>query len=75
MIKELLNNIRRWIIRKKVIRDLKKHNRYMLEQEMILEAWVTKRILDGQVGRREELLHKQNSIKEIEAILEWLKKI
>lgn len=41
--------------------------------ETVLESWITKRILDGQTGRRQELLKKQASIKEIEAILEWLK--
>lgn len=47
----------------------------MLEMETILESWITKRILDGQTSRREELLQKQNSIKEIELIIDWLKEI
>ena len=45
----------------------------MLEMETILERWITKRILDGQTSRRDELLTKQGAIKEIEAIIEWLK--
>ena len=73
IIQELYKNTIRWINKRRVIRDLIKHNRYMLEMETILESWITKRILDGQTGRREELIKKQASIKEIEAILEWLK--
>lgn len=72
MIKELYKNLIRAKNRRSALRDLKKHNRYMLEMEIILESWITKRILDGQTGRREELIKKQAAIKEIEAILEWL---
>ena len=73
MIKEFYNNLIRRFNRWKVLRGLRKHNIYMLEMETVLEAWMTKRILDGQIGRREELIKKQKSIKEVEAFLEWLK--
>jgi hypothetical protein len=72
-LKELLTKIRKWYFRRKAIRNLTKHNLYMLEMETILERWITKRILDGQTSRRDELLTKQGAIKEIEAIIEWLK--
>ena len=73
MIKEFYSNLIKWWNKKKVLRGLRKHNHYMLEMETVLDAWMTKRILDGQVGRREELILKQKSIKEVEAFLEWLK--
>ena len=41
----------------------------------ILEQWITQRILDGQEGRREELIQKQKQIKETELFIEFLKKI
>ncbi len=72
-IKELYKNLIRSWNKWKVKRNLIKHNRYMLEMDTMLEAWITKRILDGQTGRRQELLKKQSSLKEIELILEWLK--
>jgi len=73
MIKELLNNLIRRHYKKRALKELRGHNRHMLEMETLLESWISKRILDGQTGRREELIKKQQGLREIEAFLEWLK--
>tara|TARA_Y100000310_G_C20430537_1_gene691246 strand:- start:146 stop:367 length:222 start_codon:yes stop_codon:yes gene_type:complete len=61
--------------RKGTIKRLYRRYRDMLEIERIMETWITKRILEGQQGRRNELLEKQQAIKEQELFLEYLESI
>ena len=41
----------------------------------ILEQWITQRILDGQEGRRNELIQKQKEIEETKLFIAFLKKL
>lgn len=43
-----------------------------LETSKLMEKWVTKRILEGQKNRRQELLKLQNKINELDAMLEFI---
>lgn len=43
------------------------------QQALILEAWIIKRVLDGQTERRKELTEKQAEIKEISSFIKFLK--
>jgi hypothetical protein len=40
-----------------------------------MESWVTKRILEGQNGRRQELIDLQQKIKETELFINFLKEL
>jgi hypothetical protein len=61
--------------KRKAINDLLKKYKYVLEVDHIMESWITKRILEGQQGRRNELLEKQQAIKEQELFIEYLEKL
>jgi len=63
------------ISRKLTIRKLIRQYEEMLIIEILMEEWVTTRILDGQQGRRQELVEKQKRIKEMELFINWLKKL
>lgn len=41
------------------------------EVELVLEQWIIKRILDGQVARRPELAEKQQRLKEIKLFIDY----
>ena len=73
--KNLIQKIRQkffvWRIKKGLIKNYDR----MLEVDKILEAWITKRILEGQQNRRNELLEKQQKIGEMTKFLEFLRKI
>ena len=72
MIKELKNKILkvwyRWRVKSSMV------HRYRSEYEMnqILEEWITKRIFDGQQGRREELIKMQKRVEETKLFLDFL---
>lgn len=46
-----------------------------LETSKILEMWIAKRIQDGFPQRRQELVQKQNEIKELELFIEYLENL
>lgn len=48
---------------------------YRLEENKILQQYITKKILDGQVKRREELIEKQGEEKELIAYINFIKRI
>lgn len=52
-------------------------NKYAFETEVeiIMEEWITKRILEGQKGRRDELTEKRSKIEELKKFQEFLKEI
>jgi hypothetical protein len=54
-------------------RSLLKRYVFDLEVSKLMESWVTKRILEGQTGRRQELLDLQQKIKETELFINFLK--
>lgn len=56
-------------------RNLLKKYLYMLEVERMMEEWITKRIVEGQSGRREELKQKRAQIRETKEFINYLKKI
>lgn len=67
------------IIRKyyylKAKRKLLKTYYFDRETSNIMEKWVTKRILEGQQGRKEELKELRARIKETQLFIDYLKKI
>jgi len=67
----ILTKYYRW----KAKRSLLKTYRFEIEIDKILEKWITKRILEGQQGRRKELIEKQNRIKETKLFIDFLKKL
>lgn len=69
--KNLIQRFFIWRTKKALIKNYDK----MLEVDKILEAWITQRILEGQQGRRNELLEKQQKIGEMTKFLEFLRKI
>lgn len=73
MIKEHYNNLIRIIRRWNEKRKLRKSYLKRLEVELLMEEWISKRILDGQTNRREELVSKQAEIKELELFIDFLK--
>ncbi len=70
MLKQIKN-----IKKKLAIRRMLKQYDNMLVVELIMEDWITKRILDGQRNRRKELVEKQDRIKEMNLFIEYLKKL
>lgn len=46
-----------------------------LETEKLMEMWIAKRIQDGFPQRRQELVAKQNEIKELELFIEYLESL
>ena len=59
--------------KKKAKRSLLNRFRYELEVEKLMEKWIVKRILEGQKGRRKELIEKRKRIEEVERLLKFLK--
>ena len=59
----------------KAKRYLLKTYRFDRETTSIMEKWVTKRILEGQQGRKDELKELRGRLKEIELFIDYLKKI
>jgi hypothetical protein len=66
------------VLSQKAIISLRKHNLYMREVEILLETWIKKAILDGNMSQQEvanernELLKKEYALKRIEMFLEYL---
>jgi hypothetical protein len=58
-------------LKRKVIKNLIKRYKMDYEVELVLEQWIIKRILDGQVARRPELAEKQQRLKEIKLFIEY----
>ena len=46
-----------------------------VEENRLSQEYLTKRILEGQVNRREELLNKQREEKEIISIMNFIRKV
>lgn len=61
--------------RNRVINRMINHFKNKKEETILSESWVSKRILDGQTNRREELIKLQMEIKEVEMFLEFLKSL
>ena len=59
--------------KRKVRRGMIRKYKAELEMACIMERWITKRILEGQQGRRQELIDMQARIKETEALILFLK--
>lgn len=70
-----INEIRKYIVRKKAIGKLRKEYYYVREVEELMSDWITKRILDGQEGRRKELVEKQSKIQELDLFINYLKEL
>jgi hypothetical protein len=47
ILKEKFSELRTWFLRKRVIWNLKKSNRYAIEAEKVMELFATNRILSG----------------------------
>lgn len=71
---EKLEDFRTWRRKRKVLKGLIKRYKIDYEIELVLEKWITKRILDGQVSRRAELAEKQQRIKEIKTFINYFEK-
>mgnify|MGYP001580030900 CR=1 FL=1 len=72
---KLLNKLKNLYYYWKVKRGITDQAWKKLKETEISERWVTKRILDGQQGRRAELVDLQAAISELKAYLEFLTKI
>ena len=57
---------------KRRVKNLIRGYEEILAVDKIMEVWVTKRIVEGQHGRRDELLKLQSKIGEQVAFLEYL---
>ena len=68
---KLFEKIEDKIIKLKLIRRYRKQ----IKIEEIMEQWITKRILDGQEGRRNELIESQGKVEELKLFIEFIKKI
>ncbi|MFA6077349.1 MAG: hypothetical protein WC735_04735 [Candidatus Paceibacterota bacterium] len=74
MIKKVLNKLEEfnnWRIKRKVLNRLVRRYKMDYEVELVLEQWIIKRILDGQVARRPELAEKQQRLKEIKLFIDY----
>lgn len=70
-IKEFLEGLSTKRRQKKVLKGLIKRYKMDYEVELVLEKWIIKRILDGQVARRAELSEKQQRLKEIKLFIDY----
>ena len=71
--KNLIPNIRNFFIKRRVLKKLISHYEEELETNKLMEKWVIKKILEGQLDRRKELADKQALIKDMERYLEFFK--
>lgn len=71
MLKKLIKKYNYW----KAKRGLLERYRNEIEVRSIMEQWITKRILEGQEGRRDELIKMQQSVKEAELMVDFLEKL
>lgn len=69
----MLDKIFKKIRRKRVIWDMKRGYLKRLEIELLMEDWITKRIMEGQTGRRDELVKKQAEIQELKLFIDYIK--
>lgn len=63
-----------WRISRKVRKKYARKMEYDRHLELLNEKWIIKRISDGQIKRREELLEKQARIREMDMLIKFLKK-
>lgn len=70
----MLEQFKTWRMKRKIKKGLIRRYKYDYEVELLLEEWITKRILDGQIARRPELAEKQQRIKEIKMFIEYFSK-
>lgn len=70
----IIKQFKNWRIKRKVFKGLIRKYKYDYEVELVLEKWIIKRILDGQIGRRPELAEKQERLKEIKLFIEYFTK-
>jgi hypothetical protein len=70
-IKEFLHQIKVNRLKKKTLKLLIYKYEGDLEVELLLEKWIMKRILDGQLPRRKELAEKQARIKEMRLFIDY----
>jgi len=75
MLENIKNNLIRKYNRRKAIRKLLRRYLYMREIETLMESWITQRILEGEIGRRKELIEQQKKIKEMELFIDYLRSI
>ncbi len=73
-IKNLIRNLEIKWLNWRARRNLYKNYKQRLEIEKIMEDWITKRIIEGQTQRREELLRKQAEINELSLFIDYLRK-
>lgn len=59
-----------WRIKRKLIKRYTWQN----TTNRLMEKFITKRITDGQTGRRQELVQKRQEIKETDILIDFLKK-
>lgn len=71
MFKTLIKKYNYW----KTKRGLLERYRNEREVRSIMEQWITKRILEGQEGRRDELVKMQQSVKEAELMVDFLEQL
>jgi len=71
--KIMLDKIFKKIRKKLAIRELSRGYSKRLELELLMEDWITKRILDGKTERRDELIKKQAEIQELKLFIDYLK--
>ena len=70
-----IRNLKTKYVRWRAIRGLISNYEKRLEVEKLMEDWITKRIIDGQTNRREELTKKRLEIDELKLFLDYLKKV
>ena len=74
-IQNKIGEIRSWFRKIKVKRHLLRKYKYDYQLNLLLEQWIIKRILDGQVERRKELSEMQAKIKEMGLFINYFKNL
>lgn len=59
----------------RVKRSLIKRYKYLLKVNEIMEAYITKRIVDGQTERRKELVSKTQEIEEMKVMINYFRNL
>lgn len=68
----MLEKIFKKIRRRQVIKEFLKGYLKRLEMELVIEDYITQRILAGKTERRKELIEKQAEIKELRTFIDYL---
>lgn len=70
----MIENIIRWIFRKRALYGLRRKYALDISVKTILKEWITACIIERkQDGRRKELVDAQGELKEMELFAKWLK--